>query len=126
MVILGINTSSIKNFFQLIGVLIIFLFVLIITYITTKWIAKYQQGMVNNKNIQVIETFRVTNNKYIQIVEIGTKYLAIAVCKDSIQVLTELEKEQLIWMPPDNQQLGNDYGNFQELLQKLKEKIPKK
>jgi len=36
--------SKWENFFQLIGVLLVFLFVLVITYFTTRWIAQYQQG----------------------------------------------------------------------------------
>ena len=88
-------SSGWDSFFQLIGVLLIFLFVLAITYFTTKWIAGYQKGTMSNKNIKVIESFRVNNNKLIQIIQVGEKYLAISVCKDSINVLTELTKEQL-------------------------------
>jgi len=127
MILLSINTSGIKSFFQLVSVALIFIFVLVITYFTTKWIAKYQQGIVTNKNIKVIETFRVTNNKYIQIIEIGTKYLAISICKDTINVLTELEKEQLIWMPSEQElKAGSTSESFQDIMKKLKEKIPKK
>ncbi len=63
------------SFFQLIGVLLVFLFVLVITYATTRWIAGYQQGVMKNRNIQVIETFRVNNNKYIQVLQVGKKYM---------------------------------------------------
>ena len=83
MILLGVF-SNWDSFFQLIGVLLIFLFVLAITYVTTRWIGQYQQGMMQNKNIQVVETFRVSNNKFIQIIQVGKKYLVISVCKDVV------------------------------------------
>ena len=116
------------SFFRLIGVLLVFLFVLAITYATTRWIAHYQQGVAANRNIQVIETFRVANNKFIQIVQVGEKYLVISVCKDSINVLTELTEEELAYKPSPEEAGGkaNINGNFQEILENLKKKLPRK
>ena len=57
--------------FRLIGVLLVFLFVLAVTYATTKWIAHYQQGIAANRNIQVIETFRITQYQFITIIQVG-------------------------------------------------------
>ena len=124
MILLEIS-SGWESFFQLIGVLLIFLFVLVITYFTTKWIAGYQKGVMCNKNIRVIETFRMNNNKFIQIVQIGEKYLAVAVCKDTMNVLTELTEEQLKWLPEEGEPTAGNQ-NFQEILEKLKGKFPGK
>lgn len=118
MILLKIS-SGWESFFQLIGVLLVFLFVLAITYFTTKWIAGYQKGAMCNKNIRVIETFRVNNNKYIQIIQVGEKYLAISVCKDNINVLTELTEEQLTWLPAKEEGNGTQGTDFQEVLEKL-------
>ena len=87
--------SGWNSFFQLIGILLIFLFVLVITYMTTRWIAGYQQGVIRNRNIQVIETFRVSNNKFIQIIQVGKRILLISVCKDTMNILAELAEEDL-------------------------------
>lgn len=40
--LLSIRSSGFQNFMELIGVLLIFVFVLVITLYTTKWIAGYQ------------------------------------------------------------------------------------
>lgn len=119
-------SSGWDSFFQLIGVLLIFLFVLAITYFTTKWIAGYQKGTMSNRNVKVIESFRVNNNKFIQIIQVGEKYLAISVCKDNINVLTELTKEQLIWLPAEDETRAAKAPDFQEILGKLKGKFPRK
>lgn len=126
MIVLGIF-SGWNSFFQFIGVLLVFLFVLVITYVTTKWIARYQQGMVKNRNVQIVETFRVTNNKYIQIIQIGKKYLAVSVCKDTMNTLVELTEEDLTWKPSAEEFQGTKINeNFQEIFNKLKDKIPRK
>lgn len=118
--------SGWESFIQLMGILLIFLFVLVLTYVTTKWIARYQQGVMCNKNIRIIETFRVNNNKFIQIIQIGTKYLVISVCKDTINTLAELTEEELLWLPPVEDGNKPENQNFHEILEKLKEKIPRK
>lgn len=118
--------SGWESFFQLISVLLIFLFVLVITYLTTRWIGKYQQGMMQNKNIQVVETFRVSNNKFIQIIQVGKKYLVISVCKDVVNILTELTEEELVWKPSQEEQGVKVNESFQEILGRLKDKFPRK
>ena len=111
----------------MLGILLVFLLVLVLTYGVTRWIAGYQQGMMANRNIQVIETFRVSNNKFIQIIQVGKKCLVISVCKDTINILTELTEEQLIWKPsPEEKNPVNMNENFQEILNNLKKKIPRK
>ncbi|MEH2942675.1 flagellar biosynthetic protein FliO [Lachnospiraceae bacterium KK002] len=126
MILLEIS-SGWESFFQLIGVLLVFLLVLALTWGVTRWIAGYQQGMMADKNIRVIETFRVNNNKFIQIIQVGKKYLVISVCKDTINILTELTEEQLVWMPsPEGKNPVNVNENFQEILNNLKKKIPRK
>ncbi len=80
---------------QFITVLLIFVVVLGITAVTTKWIANYQRQQSINENVQVIETTRIANNKYIQIIRVGGKYMVIAVCKDTITMLGEIPEEQL-------------------------------
>lgn len=126
MILSVINTSGWDSFFQLITVLFIFVFVMAITYFCTRWIAKYQKGITVNRNIRVIETFRITNNKYLQIIEVGTVYFVIAVCKDTVTYLCEIDREQLTWMPEDGTQTPVVNESFQEILQKLKDKLPRK
>ena len=68
MILLEVRTGSVSNFFQLLGVLVIFVLVLGLTYLTTKWIASYQKDRSFSKNLQVVETLKLSTNKYIQII----------------------------------------------------------
>ena len=109
MVLLAVGASG---YAQFITVLLIFVAVLGITAWTTKWIANYQKQQNENGNIEVVETTRIANNKYIQIIRAGEKYMVIAVCKDTVTMLGEIPEEQL--------KSGNPVQkfNFRELLEK--------
>lgn len=114
--------SRFESIWQLISVSIIFLIVLGLSYFTTRWISKIQKKQTFNKNIEVIETFKITTNKYVQIIRTGEKYLVIAIAKDNISMLTELTEQQL------NLTVGQEVSNetFGEILNKIKELKHKK
>lgn len=88
-------TGKTDGYAQFITVLLLFVIVLAVTALTTKWIANYQKQQGLSGNVQVIETVRISNNKYIQIVRIGETYMAFAVCKDTVTMLGEIPEEQL-------------------------------
>lgn len=83
------------NVLELGGILVVFILVLVVTYYATKWIGKSGAIQLQSSNIKVIETFKIAQNKYIQIIQLGSKYYSIAVTKDNISFLTSLEEEQL-------------------------------
>lgn len=120
-----ISSSHVKSLVELIGVLVIFVFVLVITYLTTRWMGGFQKARLKNKNLSLIETIGVGNNKTISIVEVGKKYIVVAVGKDSVTLLTELKEEELKDFSFMEEGMTQS-GNFQEILSKLKAKMPKK
>ncbi len=81
---------------QLLTVLVLFVFVLALTYFTTRWIAGYAKKQNVNQNIDVIETYRIAPSKFIAIVRTGSKYLAVGVGKDELTLLTELKEDEII------------------------------
>lgn len=83
------------SYAQFITVLVMFVLVLGVTAFVTRWMANYQKTQNANCNIEIIETTRITNSKYIQLVRIGETYMAIAVCKDTVTMLGEVPAEQL-------------------------------
>ncbi len=97
--------NSVLQFFT---VLLVFIFVLGITFFTTRWIANYQKKQTKGKNIEVIEQSRVGQNKYIQIVKTGDKYVVIGIGKNEITMLTELDSDE-IKLPKDGETEGLDF-----------------
>ena len=119
-------SSSFHSLVQLIGALIIFAFVLGFTYLTTRWMGGFQKSRSNNKNLHIIETINVGNNKYISIVEAGTVYLVVSVGKDEVHLLTQLTREQLKDFSFEHVGEKESQESFTEILEKLKDKLPKK
>lgn len=50
---------------------------------------------MSGTNVEVIETFRLSQNKLVQILRLGESYVAVAVCKDTVTVLREIPAEEL-------------------------------
>ena len=88
-------TGITSSYIQFITVLLIFVLVLGVTAVTTKWISNYQKQQGAGGNIQVIETSRISNSKYIQIVRVGKTYMVIAVSKDTVTMLGEVPEDHL-------------------------------
>ncbi len=110
-------TGTTDSYVQFITVLVVFVLVLAITAITTKWIAGYQKQQSANCNIEVIETTRIANNKYVQIVRVGETYMVIAICKDTVTMLGEVPVEQL-----NKRDLSQGTLNFKELFERTVKK----
>lgn len=112
------KVDSIASFFT---VLVIFIFILVITYFTTRYIANYQKGKFGGKNIKVIESARLTTNKFLQIVQIGEEYFAIALGKDEVTFISKLDKDNL-----NLTEVDADLPGFKEIFEKAKAKLVKK
>ena len=84
-VLAGLN-SRWEAFAQLLTLLVIFIFVLALTYFATRWAGSMQKNKMAGSNIQILETMRVTNSKYIQIVKIAN-YKIPSVCHNKKQNL---------------------------------------
>lgn len=115
------QSSRFESIWQLISVSIIFLIVLGLSFYTTRWISKIQKKQSYSKNIEVIETFKITTNKYIQIIRTGEKYLVIAIAKDNISMLTELNEQQLN-LAMDEQVSNETFGEILDKIKALKHK----
>ncbi len=106
---------------QLISVIAVFIVVLLITYYATRWVGNIQKTKMNGSNIKVLETLRISNTKYLQIVKIGSKCFAIAVCKDTVTYLGDLQEEDLVF----NQVSAESQSeSFKAILEKFKKDKP--
>ena len=118
-VYLAKNTGSVysskDNILQLLGLLFVFILVLFAAWYVSKLIGNRAMGGFGNRNINVIESFRLDNNKAIQIIRIADKYLAIGISKDNISVLAQLNEEDIIVPSKDENNM-----NFKDILKNAK------
>ena len=108
---------------QFLTVLVIFLLVLAITYYTTRFVGRYQKLQGFNKNFEAIETYRVTQNKFLQLVRVGKRYFVIAVGKDEISLVSEVSQDD-IELNVDNNSDAND--RFKQIFELARDKIIKR
>ena len=120
------SSSPLESLLELIGVLLIFVFVLVITYLGSKWMAGYQKVHMKSRNIQIVETISAGNSKMICLVKAGTEYLVVAVGKEEINLLTTLTEEQLTDFSFKNEANVRKEESFQEIFGQFKDKLTKK
>lgn len=89
-----------------------------LTYYITKWIAGYQKTQTVNRNFEIIETLKISNNKFLQIVRVGKdNYYVIAIGKDEVHFLGSLDESQISFEPN-----GQYKGGFSDILLSFRDK----
>lgn len=89
------STTTWDSFMQLVGLVFLLIIILIAAYYTSKFIAGIKLGQMKESNFKVIDSYRISPNKVMQIVKVGNKYLVIAIGKDTINFITELEEAEV-------------------------------
>ncbi len=107
---------------QFLTVILVFVLVLGLTYVTTLFVGNYQKTKGANRNFEVIETCRITNGKYLQLVKIGEKYVVIGVGKDSVTGICELSADDIKPVPESP---GQSYEAFRSVFDKARQRITK-
>lgn len=105
-----------SGYWELLGMILIFVLILVASYYTTKWIGKSNFVNRSVKNIAVKETYQIAPGKVIQIVKAGSKYIVLGVTKDHINMLTELSEEEYI----EQETITNQNSKFQDVLSAVK------
>ncbi len=121
MVLLASN-SDIQMIGRFICLFLLFAFVIFLAYIAARITGSYQSNVINKQsNIRIIEIVRISANKTIEIVKIGERYYAIAVCKDNVSLLTELDASEITEHEKTLEPL-----DFNKILDKIKNEKSKK
>ena len=86
---------------------------------------KIKLGQLKNSNFKVIDAYRLSPSKVIQIVKIGKRYFALAICKDRITVISELQESELEFkddLEMKETEMGNqlNHESFKKIFDKLK------
>ena len=90
-----LSSSRGSDIAQLLTMVIVFVVVLAASVWVTKWIGNYQKNQYASGNIEVIESARVAPGKWVEIVRIGNKYKILAVCKDTVTYLGDIDESEL-------------------------------
>ena len=105
--------NSIQSLFELLGIILIFVVVLVVCYYTTRFVAGRQLVQRKIGNFEIIETYALSQNKYLQLIRMGNKYVVISVAKDTINYVTEIEESEVCQIPKSAMMSGK---SFKEIL----------
>lgn len=108
--------ASMQSIAELLGLIFIFIIVLVVCYYTTKFVAGKQLVQKKIGNFEIVETFAISQNKYLQLLRMGNKYVVISVSKDSVNFITELEESEVCRIQENTAVSGK---NFKEVLSGL-------
>lgn len=126
---MGLTVSPGESLFQFFVVLVVFILVMVITVYGTKWIAGYQKAQTFNKNLRIVETIKLSTNKYVQIIGAGNNtYFVVAVGKDEVTLLGTLSKDELRDIENSDEGVSSQFtvradgsyaGSFSDILSRL-------
>jgi len=111
--------NSIQSLFELLGIILIFVIVLVVCYYTTRFVAGRQLVQKKIGNFEIIETYPLSQNKYLQLIRMGNKYVVLSVAKDTVNFVTEIEESEVCQMPKTTTVPGK---SFKEILSGLSTK----
>ncbi len=113
--------SKWEGIFELIVLLGIFALVLVACVWTTRFVAGRQMQRGRSGNFKPIETYQITQNRYLHLVQIGTRYFVVSVTKENISFIAELKEEELVARP----EKSGPQRSFKEILSEFKVKVDK-
>ena len=119
-VVLATGTAG-KSILELIFLLIMFAFVLAACVVTPRFVAGRQIQRRRDSNFKPLDTYQIAQNRYLQLVQIGTRYFVISVSKDSVGFIAELKEEELTKKDFED----GKPKSFKEILSDLKVKVDK-
>ena len=108
-----------NSFLQFITVLAIFIIVLAVTYAVTRWIGNFQRDQYRGGNIEVIESARISPSVIVEIVRIGSKYVALSVSKDSSSYICDIPAEDIVF----KEDTGVSALSFDSILSRVRDKM---
>ena len=112
-----------NSLYNVISLILIFIFILVLAYFTAKLTAKLQSNSINKKaNIKVVESFRLGGNKFISIVKIGEDFYALGFGKDEITMIDKLDKDNITVSEHNSTEAGI---SFKDILGNINKKDKK-
>lgn len=103
-----------QSILKLVGLIILCAIIIAASYFTTRFVGKRQAGITGESNFKSLDIYRINQNKYLQLIQIGTRYFVIAVGKDTVNVLTELNKEDIVYWRDESQKVS-----FKDIMAKV-------
>lgn len=95
---LGVSDTRLSSVASLLGILAVCILVIAASYFFTRFVGGRQLSQQKNSNFKTLDTFHLAQNKYLMLIQVGRRYFVIAICKDTVTMLSELSGEDItVW-----------------------------
>ena len=94
-------------------------FIIYLSYLCSKYIGKGMNRNGNSRYMRLIDQLMIGQDRYVAVVQVGEKYLFIAVTSGQINLLKELKEEDLFLLNPDGADGNAKTPDFKELMAKF-------
>ena len=118
--ILAAAPDRLAQLSRIITIALLLVGVLFLTGLTTRWLAGFEKKRLKGRNVELLEAVSLGSRKYVQILRVGSRFYAIAVCRDSVTLLCELKEEELNSLSPGDR----EGGGFGALLKAAVKRMP--
>lgn len=81
------------TFFEMLGLLLVFGFILLLCYYTTRVIGKRLSGGTKNKNMKIVETLPLGMDRCLYLILVGKKHFLFFSSKKGLEMVSEIEME---------------------------------
>lgn len=96
------STSFLEMAFQLIFLIVVFVFVIVLAYYSTKFIAGAKMKNMCKNNMKIIESISIGFHN-IHIIQVNQQYFLISSSKEGVRMLSEINGDNLIINPFEKQ-----------------------
>lgn len=101
--------------------ILIVIFIIYLSYLFSKYMAAGAVKMSRSKHMQIIDKIIMGQDRFIVIVQVGSRFFLIGIAGTNIQNITELEENDLTLTNNNIEgQFQNTAMNFKDILSKLK------
>ncbi len=112
------TVGTLGSIAQIFGMLVAFIVIVAAAYFVSKYFGQYALKARGNSNIKVVETSRITVDKYLQIIEVNGQYFLIGISKNNINLISEIDSDRIkACIPKEIVKFS-----FKEFLEKAKSK----
>ncbi len=95
---LGVSDTRLSSIASLFGILAVCILVIAASYFFTRFVGGRQLSQQKNSNFKAVDTFHLAQNKYLMLIQVGKRYFVIAICKDTVTMLSELSEDDItVW-----------------------------
>ena len=92
--------SGVESVLKLIGLIVLCVLIIAASFFVTRMIGRRETGISGNSNFRSLDIYRIAPNKFLQLIQAGSRYFVIAVGKDNVTLICELDKEEISFRNP--------------------------